>query len=89
MSKALVVFFSVYGTAKKTAEEIARQTDADLMEIEPAVPYDSNRDHYNALAKLAKLEHDTNARPAIKTRSPSGTTTPSSWATPCGGTLSR
>ena len=70
MSKALVVYFSVYGTAKKTAEEIARQTGADLMEIEPAVPYDSNRDHYNALAKLAKLEHDTNARPAIKNEIP-------------------
>ena len=66
MSRALVVYFSVYGTAKKTAEEIALQTGADLMEIEPAVPYDSNRDHYNALAKLAKLEHDTNARPAIR-----------------------
>ena len=66
MSKALVVYFSVYGTAKKTAEEIARQTGADLMEIEPVVPYDSNRDHYSALAKLAKQEHDSGARPAIK-----------------------
>ena len=70
MSKALVVYFSVYGTAKKTAEEIALQTGADLMEIEPAVPYDSNRDHYNALAKLAKQEHDANARPAIRNEIP-------------------
>lgn len=70
MSKSLVVYFSVYGTAKSVAEEIARQTGADLMEIEPVVPYDSNRDHYNALAKLAKQEHDTNARPAIKNEIP-------------------
>ena len=70
MSKALVVYFSVYGTAKKTAEEIARQTGADLMEIEPVVPYDSNRDHYSALAKLAKQEHDSGARPAIKNEIP-------------------
>ena len=70
MSKALVVYFSVYGTAKKTAEEIALQTGADLMEIEPVVPYDNNRDHYNALAKFAKLEHDTNARPAIRNEIP-------------------
>ena len=70
MSKALVVYFSVYGTAKKTAEEIALQTGADLMEIEPAVPYDSNRDHYNALAKLAKQEHDIDARPAIRNEIP-------------------
>lgn len=66
MKKALVLYFSVYGTARKTAEEIARQTGADLQEIVPAVPYDSNRDHYNSLARLAKKEHDQNARPAIK-----------------------
>ena len=30
MSKKLVLYFSVYGTAKKVAEEIARQTGADL-----------------------------------------------------------
>ena len=31
------------------AEEIAKQTGADLVSIEPETPYDSNRDHYNAL----------------------------------------
>ncbi len=70
MLKALVLYFSVYGTAKKAAEEIAKQTDADLMEIEPAVPYDSNRDHYNALARFAKKETDSNARPEIKNHIP-------------------
>ncbi len=57
MAKNLVLYFSVYGTAKKTAEEIARQTGADLVEIEPVTPYDSDRSHYNALARLAKKEH--------------------------------
>lgn len=66
MAKELVLYFSVYGTAKIVAEEIAKQTGADLKEIEPVVPYDSNRNHYNALARLAKKEHDTGARPAIK-----------------------
>ena len=70
MAKNLVVYFSVYGTAKNIAEEIARQTGADIMEIEPAVPYDSNRDHYNALAKLAKKEHDEDMRPAMKNEIP-------------------
>lgn len=65
MSNKLVLYFSVYGTAKKTAEEIARQTGADLLEIVPEVPYDADRDHYNDLARLAKREHDTDARPAI------------------------
>ena len=66
MAKELVVYFSVYGTAKIVAEEIAKQTGADIAEIEPVAPYDSNRDHYNALARLAKKEHDENLRPAIK-----------------------
>ena len=66
MAKELIVYFSVYGTAKIVAEEIAKQTGADIVEIEPVVPYDSNRDHYNALARLAKKEHDEDQRPAIK-----------------------
>ncbi len=66
MAKNLVLYFSVYGTAKKTAEEIARQVNGDLVEIEPVIPYDSNRDHYSELAKYAKKEHDEDMRPAIK-----------------------
>ena len=67
MAKELVVYFSVYGTAKIVAEEIAKQTGADIEEIEAAVPYDSNRDHYNALARLAKKEHLTTATGIITT----------------------
>ena len=66
MVKELVVYFSVYSTARIVAEEIAKQTGADIAEIESAVPYDSNRDHYNALARLAKKEHDEDQRPSIK-----------------------
>ena len=66
MSKKLVLYFSVYGTAKAVAEEIAKQTGADIQEIVPVLPYDSNRANYNALAAYAKKEHDENMRPAIK-----------------------
>lgn len=66
MAKNLVLYFSVYGTAKAVAEEIAKQTGADLVPIEPDIPYDSNRDHYNTLAAYAKKEHDEDMRPAIK-----------------------
>jgi flavodoxin len=66
--KNLVLYFSTYGTAKKTAEEIAKQTDADLVEIEPVQPYDSNRDHYDDLAAFTKIERDENHRPAIKNK---------------------
>ena len=66
MAKELVLYFSVYGTAKIVAEEIAKQTGAELREIVPEVPYDGNRDHYSALLRVAQKEHDTNARPVIK-----------------------
>ena len=66
MAKELVLYFSVYGTAKTVAEEIAKQTGAELREIVPEVPYDGNRDHYSALLRVAQKEHDTNARPVIK-----------------------
>ena len=66
MTKELVLYFSVYGTAKNVAEEIAKQTGADIREIVPAVPYDGDRNHYNALLRVAQKEHDTDARPAIR-----------------------
>ena len=70
MAKELVIYFSVYGTAKNVAEEIAKQTGADIREIIPETPYDGNRDHYNALLRVAQKEHDTDARPAIKEKLP-------------------
>ena len=70
MTKELVLYFSVYGTAKNVAEEIAKQTGADIREIVPAVPYDGDRNHYNALLRVAQKEHDTDARPVIKEELP-------------------
>ena len=66
MSKNLVLFFSVYESTKAVAQEIAAQTGADIVEIEPVTPYDGNRNHYNALARYAKKEHDDDMRPTIK-----------------------
>ena len=66
MAKTLILYFSVYDSTRRLAEEIARQTGGDLMEIEPVIPYDKNRDHYDALAAYAKKEHDEDQRPAIK-----------------------
>lgn len=39
MGKKLVVYFSASGTTKKTAQLIAKATDADLYEITPKVAY--------------------------------------------------
>ena len=65
MSGRLVLYFSVYGTAKRVAEEIAFQTGADLLAIEPAVPYGKDRSHYIDLARRAQREHDQQLRPMI------------------------
>ena len=66
MTRSLILYFSVYESTKTLAEEIARQTGGDLLEIEPVISYDSNRDHYNELAAYAKKEHDQDMRPEIK-----------------------
>ena len=66
--KSLVLYFSVYETTKAVATEIAKQTGADLVEIEPVLPYDGDRSHYNALSRYAKKEHDEDMRPAIKNK---------------------
>jgi flavodoxin len=65
MSHNLVLYFSVYGTTRRVAEQIARQIGADTMAIEPVAPYDPDRSHYDALARLTKAEHDENVLPAI------------------------
>lgn len=70
MSRKLVLFFSVYGSTKRIAEEIARQTGADLKEIEPIIPYDAEQNHYDALARQAKRELDENQRPGINGQIP-------------------
>jgi len=72
MAKDLVLYFSVYGTTAKVAEEISRQTGADIREIVPSESYDFNRDHYPALLRRAQKEHDNDARPEIKEKLPVG-----------------
>ena len=64
--KKLVVYFSVYKSTKAFAEEIAKQTWADIAPIEPVIPYDEDTSHYEELAEYAKKEHDEDMRPEIK-----------------------
>lgn len=66
MDRKLVLYFSVYGTTEKVAGEIARQEYAELMEIQPCVPYDSDRNHYSALARRTEREYSGNQRPGIR-----------------------
>lgn len=60
--KILVAYFSWGGTTQRMAQEIVRQTGADLFRIEPVVPYPTA---YTPCTEVAREEKDNNARPAI------------------------
>ncbi len=63
-NRMLVTYFSWSGSTKNLAEEIQRQTNADIYRIEPLVPY---TDDYQTLAyDIAYNEKQENARPALK-----------------------
>ena len=61
-SKILVAYFSWGGTTQRMAEEIVRQTGADIFRIEPVVPYPTE---YTPCTEVAREEKNNNARPAI------------------------
>ena len=62
--RILVTYFSWSGSTKALAEEIQRQTHADIYRIEPLVPY---TDDYQTLAyQISNKEKADNARPALK-----------------------
>ena len=60
--KTLVAYFSWSGTTQRMAEEIVRQTGADIFRIEPVKPYPTE---YTPCTEVARDEKDANARPAI------------------------
>ncbi len=62
--RMLITYFSWSGSTKNLAEEIQRQTNADIYRIEPLVPYTSD---YQTLAyQISNKEKEDNARPALK-----------------------
>lgn len=61
-SKILIAYFSWGGTTQRMAQEIVRQTGADLFRIEPVVPYPTE---YTPCTEVALEEKNNNARPAI------------------------
>lgn len=63
--KILVAYFSWGGTTQRMAQEIVRQTGADLFRIEPVVPYPTE---YTPCTEVARKEKDNNARPAIASK---------------------
>lgn len=61
-SKILVAYFSWGGTTQRMAQEIVRQTGADIFRIEPVVPYPTD---YTKCTEMAQEEKNNNARLAI------------------------
>ena len=58
----LIVYFSWSGNTRAAAEEIQRQTGADIFEIVPEIPY---TDNYDEMLDTAQNEQSENVRPAI------------------------
>ena len=62
----LIIYFSCTGNTKAAAEEIQRQTGADMFEIVPEIPYTAEDLNYNDDDSRANQEQsDDSARPAI------------------------
>lgn len=65
--RAIVVYFSYSGNTKQVAEEIAKETGADLFRIETEKIYPSE---YRACTDEAKKEKAANERPKLKGQMP-------------------
>lgn len=68
MDKILVVYYSHSGNTKKLAEQIAGQTHADLLELQPLQEYPRD---YNTVVQQAKKEIEKGLSPALQTQIPS------------------
>ena len=67
MSKTLVAYFSATGTTKAAAQRLAKELNADLFEIAPAVPYSAaDLDWRDKQSRSTKEMQDRSSRPAIK-----------------------
>ncbi len=66
-AKTLVAYFSATGTTRTAAEQIAKEHDATLWEIQPAEPYTADDlDWRNKQSRSSVEMNDPEARPAIK-----------------------
>lgn len=66
MSKLLVSYFSASGTTAATASKIAAAANADLFEIEPAVPYtDADLNWMDKKSRSSLEMNDKSFRPEI------------------------
>lgn len=66
MSKKLVAYFSASGVTAKVAEKLAKEANADIYEIKPAVPYTKADLNWMDKTSRSSIEmSDHNSRPEI------------------------
>lgn len=65
--KDLIIYFSLSGTTKKAAEQIKKDTGADIVRLEPKKAYPNS---YDAAVPVAKKEMQNKKHPAIKSTIP-------------------
>ncbi len=69
MSHVLVSYFSASGVTAKVAEKLAKETGADLFEIEPEVLYtDADLDWMDKKSRSTVEMNDRGCRPAIRSK---------------------
>ena len=65
--RTLIIYFSMTGTTKQAAQQIQRDTGADIVRLRRAQPYPSG---YDRMARVANRERKQNIHPAIQRNIP-------------------
>lgn len=66
-NRTLIIYFSMSGTTKQAAEQIQKDTGADIVRLHRAQPYPKGYDNY---ARVADRERRQNIHPAIRRNIP-------------------
>ena len=65
--KSCIIYYSHSGHTRRLAEQIAKETHGDLLELIPEIPYPQD---YSTVVAQAKKELQQKVRPKLKTRVP-------------------
>ena len=63
MDKILVVYYSFTGNSKKVAEYVQNKLNADILELEPAVPFSSDYDEVVSEWQNNDVKRDVDIKP--------------------------
>lgn len=84
--KSCIIYYSHSGHTRRLAEQIAKETHGDLLELVPEIPYPQD---YSTVVAQAKKELQQKVRPKLKTRVPDLSAydmlfigTPNWWSSP-------